>query len=104
MSEELGIKPLAERCGQIEEGSAWCGSHHWLEHEEIIIDITADQFPMVKEPVIVKRISPFHDHYTQKRGNITSHFGLKHQPDWMIALYQAVKITLLQIENDKEAT
>ena len=104
LSEKLGIKPLAERGGHIEEDSAWYGSHHWLEHKEIIIDIAADQFPMVKEPVIVTRISPFHDRYAQKRRTITSTFGLKHQPDWMIALYQAVKITLLQNENDKEAT
>lgn len=103
LSEEFGIEPLIERCGQIEEGSAWYGSHHWLEHEEIIIDIAADQFPMVGEPVIVARISPFHDRYAKKRGIITTTFELKNEQNWMIVLYQAVHRTLLQNEIAKEA-
>jgi len=92
--EKLGIEPLAERCGQMEEGDQWYGSHHWLEHDGIIIDIAADQFPMVTEPVIVSRDSNFHNKYAQQKGTITNSFAAENETDWMLALYDAVKSTL----------
>ena len=41
------------------------GSHAWIEHNRIIMDITADQFDECSEPVIVKpsRDSVFHRKY-----------------------------------------
>lgn len=90
-TEELGLAPLAERVAQIEEGERWFGTHQWLEYDGIIVDITADQFSMVEEPVIVSRQSTFHEHYANQKATITTTFGLEHTPTWMIPLYRAVK-------------
>jgi len=35
-------------------------SHAWIESEGLIVDITADQFPAVREPVIVAAASAWH--------------------------------------------
>ncbi|MCK5312147.1 MAG: hypothetical protein KAJ62_08555 [Desulfobacteraceae bacterium] len=92
--EEIQINPLLERCGQIEDGNHWYGSHHWLEHNDIVIDIAADQFPMVDEPVIVSRKSLLHTQYAHDLGTITTKFALRYEPQWMITLYETIKITL----------
>ena len=38
-------------------------SHAWIQREGLIIDITADQFDDVTEPVIVSDSSPWHDSF-----------------------------------------
>lgn len=35
-------------------------SHAWLRREDLIVDITADQFPDQHQPVIVERRSRWH--------------------------------------------
>ena len=35
-------------------------SHAWLQLDDLIVDITADQFSEVREPVIVTRMSAWH--------------------------------------------
>lgn len=40
-------------------------SHAWLEHEGIIVDITADQFIDVEDPVIVIEQSAWHDAFEE---------------------------------------
>lgn len=99
LSEEIGVAPLAERTAQIEEGDRWFGIHHWLEHDDIIIDLTADQFSMVEEPVIVSRQSAFHKHYAHGKATITTTFGLEHASNWLIPFYQSAKE---QLESDIE--
>jgi len=38
-------------------------SHAWLQRGNLIIDITADQFPEVEDPVIVTTRSPWHEQF-----------------------------------------
>jgi hypothetical protein len=40
-------------------------SHAWLEYKDYIIDITADQFPEITEPVLIikKEASEFHKQF-----------------------------------------
>ncbi len=40
-------------------------SHIWLEAEGVVVDITADQFPEVAEPVIVAGNSAWHETFTK---------------------------------------
>jgi hypothetical protein len=39
-------------------------THAWIQHGEIIIDITADQFPEIDEAVIVSATSAWHERFT----------------------------------------
>jgi hypothetical protein len=41
-------------------------THGWLSGEGLIVDITADQFPEIKDPVIVVVDSPWHDEWAGK--------------------------------------
>ena len=93
-------EPLVGVIAQIEDNGKWFGSHHWLEHDDIIIDITADQFPMVKNPVLVTRQSEFHSKYAKHIFKDQSRFSLEDQQDWMVNLYNAI-INCLQ---DSQAT
>jgi hypothetical protein len=38
-------------------------SHAWLEFDGLIVDVTADQFSEVKEPVLVTRDRSWHDQF-----------------------------------------
>ena len=42
--------------------------HGWLESEGLILDLTADQFPEIFEPVIVTRDPKFHDSFAPLGG------------------------------------
>jgi hypothetical protein len=42
------------------------GSHTWLQSGDLIVDITADQFPDVTEPVIVRTNSEWHEGLVEK--------------------------------------
>ena len=46
-------------------GNDW-KSHAWLRVDGFIVDITADQFPEMDEPVIVAANSPWHGTFTVK--------------------------------------
>ena len=52
--DEVGCRPLT-----FVEGKSWghngglLRSHWWIEHEGLVIDITADQFAEIEQPVIV---------------------------------------------------
>jgi hypothetical protein len=41
-------------------------SHAWLRQGDVIVDVTADQFPEVTEAVIVTTTSPWHATFTQQ--------------------------------------
>lgn len=59
-----GIWPLTYVCGEMtidEKGKFH--SHAWLEIEDIIIDITADQFEGVTQQVIVTRDRSWHEQF-----------------------------------------
>ena len=94
LTAEYRIESLDKLTAQIEEGNKWHGWHHWLNHDGVIIDISADQFSMVTDPVIVTRNSPFHEKYAKSQALTSSSFKLENEPDWMIVLYEAVLKTL----------
>src|SRR6266849_8715050 len=52
LTKDHSVSPLVEVIAQMVKDGIWLGSHHWLEYNEIVIDITADQFEMVSDPVI----------------------------------------------------
>lgn len=89
--ENQKIDPLAHRTGQIGVQDQWYGSHHWLVHDNIVIDISADQFPIVDEPVIVSHESEFHSRYAQDKSTITTCFARENTSDWILKLYSAVR-------------
>ena len=90
LAEELNVEPLVELSGTIADGGKWYGSHHWLEHDGIIIDITVDQFPISTETVIVGRHSSFHERFATDINVVASSFALRNETPWMTALYQAI--------------
>jgi hypothetical protein len=47
-------------CGEIGEQDQ---THAWLEKNDLIIDITADQFPEIKNKVIISRDSSWHNSF-----------------------------------------
>ncbi|PDH65685.1 MAG: hypothetical protein CNE89_10975 [Sphingomonadaceae bacterium MED-G03] len=58
LTQELGIEPTyaSGEIGHLLDGEA--AKHAWLDHNGLVIDLTADQFLL--EPVIVSRSSHFH--------------------------------------------
>jgi hypothetical protein len=61
-------------CGSIHEGAErGFQSHAWLQREDIIVDITADQFDGVREPVIVTRDHSWHDRFDAKVHNVADY-------------------------------
>jgi hypothetical protein len=62
----LGAYLADEGLGSFMYVEGWRGavedrhSHAWLEEDGLIVDITADQFPEIEQPVIVTRHSDWH--------------------------------------------
>jgi hypothetical protein len=73
-------------------------SHAWIEANEVIVDITADQFPEILERVIVTNCSPWHGSF-ERRGD-------PHEADYLIydantaeRCEETYRIILEKIEN-----
>jgi len=105
LTEEFGLTPLVHKGAQIEKGEKWFGTHEWLEHNGIKIDITADQFEMVDEEVIVSSNSDFHNEYADKIFDYSCPFSFEHDPDWLKSFYDEVvsKYRTLNESKDKES-
>ncbi len=85
------LTPLIEKVAQIEnDKKEWFGTHHWLEHNGIIIDITADQFEMVQDKVIVSSESQFHKEYGKQIESYTENFDLEKQFEWIKPIYNEI--------------
>lgn len=66
--DDAGIEGFEYVCGNKYKGDGeWYSSHGWLANGEWIVDITADQFPDVHEPVIVSCDSEWHAQWVQDR-------------------------------------
>lgn len=97
------IDALSFVVAQIEVGTKRFGSHKWLEHNDIIIDITADQFySLNSQPVIVTRKSCFHLNYAKKVHRHEFKLSLKDLPKWEVRLYRAV-VSHIAPDSDKTA-
>ncbi|MDQ5827717.1 MAG: hypothetical protein M3441_26545 [Chloroflexota bacterium] len=72
--QDCGLGPFNYVCGSIrEEGGRDFHSHAWLQRGDIIVDITADQFDEISEPVIVTRDHSWHDRFDGKVRNIADY-------------------------------
>jgi len=89
LTNEYKVSPLVERIAKIEDGEYW-GSHNWLEHNDIKIDITADQFDYIKEPVIVTKNSVFHSQNLIQIDTMTDTFDLENEEEWIVNIYNEV--------------
>lgn len=66
--DDAGIAGFEYVCGnKYKDDGEWYSSHGWLWNGELIVDITADQFPDVHEPVIVSLDSEWHRQWIQDR-------------------------------------
>ena len=103
LRKKYSIDALSFVVAQIEVGTKWYGNHQWLEHNNIIIDITADQFSSLNnQPVIVTRKSHFHLSYAKKVYHHEFKLGLKDLPNWEVLLYRAV-VSQITPDSDKTA-
>ena len=64
---ECGLGEWRYRGGMLDQQS-----HGWIEQDGLIVDITADQFADVAEPVIVTRRSPWHERWSHFGGHVAS--------------------------------
>jgi hypothetical protein len=94
---EYKLEPLLEVHAHINDEKGPFAFHRWLEHDGIIIDITADQFAMVKTPVIVSRNSRFHKQHAKVISFHCDEFDISYE-QYLINLYDAVIATLKRIE------
>lgn len=101
LTEEFGLTSLVHKGAQIEKGEKWFGTHEWLEHNGIKIDITADQFEMVDERVIVSSNSEFHNEFANKIFDYSCPFSFEHDPDWLKPFYDEV-VSKYRSLNDAE--
>jgi hypothetical protein len=62
---EQGIEGFMYVWGEKHEANGEYSSHGWLQNGEWIVDITADQFADVHDPVIVTNSSPWHEAWEQ---------------------------------------
>jgi hypothetical protein len=80
LSETLGISPMYFWGTDGEQ------SHAWLQHDGLIIDITADQFAG-NQSIIVTRDSPFHLRFKiegQRNAEITGFFAANLRHDYQL--------------------
>ena len=60
--EELDCQPIEFVSAQEwSDNESLDRSHFWLEHEGLIVDISADQYPEIEQPVIVTTDRSWHD-------------------------------------------
>lgn len=65
---DIGLGQFEYVCGEREEvdHAKTPHSHGWLEQDGIFIDITADQFPDIDEPVIITRDRTWHNQFIER--------------------------------------
>jgi hypothetical protein len=97
LTTEYNLEPLLEVHAQIDDEKGPIAFHRWLEHDGIIIDITADQFALVKTPVIVSRDSSFHKQHAKVISFYCDKFDISYE-QYLINLYDAIIATLKRIE------
>lgn len=62
--EEFDCRPIEFVSAQRwSESGGLARSHFWLEHQGVIVDITADQYPEIDQPVIVTTDRDWHDRF-----------------------------------------
>ncbi len=67
------------------------GSHAWLQRDDLVVDITADQFGSHLPPVIVSTSSPWHTHLNAKKEHAATLEG--YDPHWrgvLLRMYRHV--------------
>ena len=103
LREEFDIDDLVKWHGIIKENGEWIGSHYWLRHNEIIIDITADQFELGAPSIIAEVGSKFHSNYAHDLKEQVDTMFWEHQSDWMKPLYEVVTAKYFELENSENS-
>jgi hypothetical protein len=93
---ELGYGPIEYVSGQ--RGRQ---SHGWLELDDIIIDITADQFGEEIDPVLVTRDKTFHKNFVE-RERISAHLEV-YDKRTQALLFLTYKQILRQLKDSNNA-
>lgn len=70
-------------------------SHAWLQNDQLIIDITADQFPEVNEPIIVSANSNWHNTFEVESRGIADFRLLNGNTDYLFSLYKKIIATIV---------
>lgn len=70
--QELGLGEWNYRQGLLPDSG---NTHGWIERKGLLVDITADQFPDVKQSVIVTAHSPWHARLNPIVGYLTANLG-----------------------------
>lgn len=79
---EIGHSPFDYLLGHIgSEGTGNWPSHAWLQRGNLVVDITADQFPGISDSVIVKEHSEWHKSLNGE---------IQHKADYRVYGYPAV--------------
>ncbi|MCH8496332.1 MAG: hypothetical protein LAT57_11980 [Balneolales bacterium] len=94
---KYNFSSLINYSGQVELGEKWLGTHSWLQSGNIVIDITADQFPMANCKVIVTKESEFHKNYIKQQFILTENFSFEDQPDWIINIYEEINAVIYKM-------
>jgi hypothetical protein len=90
---EQGVGTFTYVVGERGKGRSW-RSHAWLEADGVIVDITADQFPEIAEPVIVTTHSVWHKKFKQERPHEADHHVYEHDEYTLSVLGNAYKAIL----------
>jgi hypothetical protein len=95
---EKGLGTFDHALGYLQNGSPQGRqSHAWLEADDVIVDITADQFPEIDQNVIVSRNSDWHAALERDdmRQQLAADYRIWHP---RMDLEQVYKIILAEVE------
>jgi hypothetical protein len=72
--QDSGLGRFDYVCGEIHEGDNHnFQTHAWLQQGELIVDITADQFDEIREPVLVTRDHSWHNRFNAEVRNVADY-------------------------------
>jgi len=89
LSNKYQVTPLVEKIVGTEVDGEFI-SHHWLEHNDIIIDVTPDQFDRIDDKVIVSSESKFHKEDLKDSKDYSENFELENQFEWIKTIYDKI--------------
>jgi hypothetical protein len=83
---DSGLGEWTYRSGELPDSG---NTHAWLERDGVLVDITADQFADVEDPVIVVQGSEWHERLTRMAGSYVA--GVDHYDETDEAIANAIR-------------